>query len=543
MHLSIALGVGLSILIALLDPFLGLLPPLRITLLIVSLPLDAGLIAALVWRVDRFRQSKEAQKLVATDSSFNSASAYLQFILILAIFLTTSELVISWFPTITGVDLVLNIFRNLLVVLYYIKPSVNLVQFFDRPLWELRVPFKLSEVMEGKVDPSNVTVGVSKMSEFPKYEKLSYDSCVEIGACESACPATAAGRPLSPRIVVRKASLLGQESGDPDPFGKIKEEELWSCVTCGACVQSCPVAVKHLDVIYDLRRNLVNTGKLDKDKATMLQNLVQNQNPYGFNSSSRADWARDQGIDTLATNPSAEYLYWVGCVSSFDQRAQNVAKALSKILKKAGISFAILGTEEMCTGDPARRLGEEGRYQELAFQNIERLNNYKVKKIITSCPHCFNALKNEYPVFGGNYTVIHHSQLISDLIKEGKIKVKLKASSLTLHDACYAARYNSIFEEPREALSATTDDLREMHRIKDKTFCCGAGGSNYWYKVPNQKRTITSIRTEEAQRTGAKTLATECPFCLSMFEDSMRTSTSPMAVRDLAEIVAEEIND
>jgi Fe-S oxidoreductase len=315
-------------------------------------------------------------------------------------------------------------------------------------------------------------------------------------------------------------------------------------------VHSCPVAVKHLDIIYDLRRNLVSNGKIDKDKSTLLQNLTQNQNPYGLNSNSRADWARDQGIDTITSNPKAEYLYWVGCVSSFDQRAQNIAKSLSKILKRAGISFAILGNEELCNGDPARRLGEEGRYQELAYQNIEKMNSYGVKKVITTCPHCFNTIKNEYPSFGGNYEVIYHTQLISDLIKEGRIKIsrdKVKEISVTLHDACYAARYNNIFDEPREVLDATGSKIHEMHRNKDKTFCCGAGGSNYWYKVP-QQRTIAGIRTEEAAETGASTIATECPFCLTMFEDSTKLASSSsskigtkMDVKDLAELVAEQL--
>jgi Fe-S oxidoreductase len=545
MHLSIALGVGLSILIALIDPILSSVALLRDVLLAISLPLIAGLIAAFAWRIQRFIQGKKAQRLLHTNDSFNKASAYLQLILILAIVLTTAELIVSWFSSLILADLILNIFRNSLVILYYAKPSVNLVRNFDEPLPAIRLPFKLSDVMEGKVDASEITVGVGKMSEFPTKEKLSFDSCVEIGACESACPATAAGRTLSPRILVRKANLLGKvRASDLDPFQEITEDELWSCVTCGACVESCPVSVKHLDIIYDLRRNLVSAGKLDKDKSTLLQNLVQNQNPYGFSSSSRADWAKDIGIDTISSNPNAEYLYWVGCVASFDQRAQKIAKSLSKIMKEAKISFVILGREEMCNGDPARRLGEEGRYQELAYQNIERLNRYKVKKIVSSCPHCFNVLKNEYPSFGGNYEVIHHTQLISKLIKDGRLRISnanLKELSITLHDACYASRYNSISDEPRNVLDASSHDVREMRRRKEKTFCCGAGGSNYWYKVPQQK-TITSIRTEEALRTGASTLATECPFCLSMFEDSMRVNAdSKMIVRDVAEIVLEKM--
>ena len=441
-------------------------------------------------------------------------------------------------------DIALNIARNALVVVYYSKPTVNLIKQFDKPLSSLPLPFKLSDVLEGKVDASQIKMGVDNVSDFSASEKMSYDSCVEIGACESACPATAAGRPLSPRVLVREISLLAAKKGQSsNTFESVKDDELWSCTSCGACVHSCPVAVKHLDIVYDLRRTLESQGKLDKDKSSLLQNLSQNQNPYGLSSSSRADWARDQGIDTFESNPSAEYLYWIGCVSSFDQRAQNIAKSLAKVLKKAGVSFAILGKEEACNGDPARRLGEEGRYQELAYQNIEKMNSRGVKKVITSCPHCFNTLKNEYPLFGGRFDVTHHSQLISDLIGAGKItieKSKLKEISVTLHDACYAVRNNSKFDEPRKVLEASCSDVREMRRSKDKTFCCGAGGSNYWYKVPQQE-TISGIRTKEASDTGAGVIATECPFCLSMFEDSTRVSDTKMAVKDIAEIVAEQL--
>lgn len=550
MHLSIVLGVILSIAFVILDPVwsFSIFPILRLIFLAISIPLILGLLAAFVWRLQRLSQSKTVEKnLLHTSKEFTRASTRMQIVLIVMIAFTAIELVLSWFPNFNTYDAGLNILRNGLVVFFYSKPSVNLVRSFDKPLPDsLRLPFKLSEVMEGKVDASEIKIGVSQVSEFAEYEKLSYDSCVEIGACESSCPATAAGRPLSPRILVRKVSLLStQEGGEKlvDPLASIGEDELWSCTTCGACVHSCPVAVKHLDIIYDLRRNLVSNGKIDKDKSTLLQNLTQNQNPYGFNSSSRADWARDQGIDLFSSNPNAEYLYWVGCVSSFDQRAQNIAKSLSKILKHAGVSFAILGNDEICNGDPARRLGEEGRYQEMAYQNIERLNSLGAKKIIATCPHCFNTIKNEYPLFGGKYEVIYHTQLISDLIKSGKVKIskeKVNEISITLHDACYAARYNNIFDEPREVLEATGSKLHEMGRCKDKTFCCGAGGSNYWYKVP-QQRSIAGIRTEEAENTGASTIATECPFCMSMFEDSTRVANSKMKVRDVAELVADSL--
>jgi Fe-S oxidoreductase len=547
MHLSIALGVGLSIVAAVLEPALGYLPFLKDLILVASVPLIVGLVGAFVWRIQRFIQSKRVEReVLKTDRTFSSASTVLQLILILAIGLTTTELVFGWFTSFLLVGVLVGILRNLLVAIYYSRPSVNLIGYFDRPLSSVSIPFTLADILSGKTDASQVKVGVEHISEFGIREQLSYDSCVEIGACEAACPATASGRPLSPRVFVRKLSLLGREGKSPDlePLSVISEEELWSCTTCGSCVSACPVSVKHLDMIYDLRRDLVSKGKLDKEKSTMLENLAQNQNPYGFRSSTRGDWATGLGIDTIATNPSAEYIYWVGCVSSFDQRAQRIPRSLAKILKQAGVSFAILAKEEMCSGDPARRLGEEGRFQELAYQNIEKLNSLGAKKIITACPHCFNTLKNEYPAFGGEYEVVYYTELISDLVKDGKIRVpknRTEDISVTLHDSCYASRYNKIFDEPREALQASISELREMGRKKKKTFCCGAGGSNYWFKVP-QQRSIAGIRTEEAKETGADVIATECPYCLSMLDDTTKVMNTGMEVRDIAEIVAESLS-
>jgi len=542
MHLSIAAGVGLSIANAILDPVMGYVPPLRILFLVLSVPLTAGLLAAFAWRVQVYLRSKRVEESLKVGESFTSASTFLQVILMLAVALTASELVLLWIPSLVLLDGVVGVARNLLIAVYYSRPSVNLVANFDRPLAAMKTPFNLADVISGKVDASQISVGVGKVSDFDAKQRISFDSCVEIGACEASCPATAAGRPLSPRVLVRKVSLLeGAEAGGGGAFTTVADDELWSCTSCGACVASCPVGVKHLDVIYELRRDLVAKGRLDKEKSAMLENLAQTQNPYGFRNATRGDWTRELGVDTMATNPSAEYIYWVGCLSSFDQRAQRVAKALVTILKKAGISFAILGPEEACVGDPARRLGEEGRYQELAFQNIERLNSHGVKKIIATCPHCFNALKNEYPQFGGRYDVVYHSQLISDLIREGRVKVppeRVQKISVTLHDACYASRYNSVFEEPRNILGASVSDVREMGRKKEKTFCCGAGGSNYWFKVP-QQRSIAGIRTEEAHQTGAKEIATECPYCLSMLDDTTKVMNTGMEVKDVAELVAE----
>jgi Fe-S oxidoreductase len=542
MHLSIALGVGLTIVNSLVDPALDYIPYLRTAILVISVPLVVGLAAAFAWRVQRFVESKRVEADFKTGKPFTLASTLLQVVLMSAIALTASELILLWSPSFALVGGLLGIVRNGLVVVYYSRPSVNLIGYFDKPLASVSTPFKLADVLSGKTDPSQIRVGVGRVSEFDPAQRLSYDSCVEIGACEAACPATAAGRPLSPRVLVRKVSLLSKgASSSDDPFSTVGDDELWSCTSCGACVASCPVGVKHLDVIYDLRRDLVAKGKLDREKSAMLENLAQNQNPYGLTNERRGEWAKGLPVDTLSSNPSAEYVYWVGCISSFDQRAQRIAVAMAKIMKQAGISFAIMANEEKCTGDPARRLGEEGRYQELAYDNIGRLNAYGVKKIIATCPHCYNSLKNEYPGFGGTYEVVHHTQLISDLIRQGKVSIpkdKVQRISVTLHDACYAARYNNIFDEPRQVLDAAVAETKEMGRRKEKTFCCGAGGSNYWFKAP-QQRSMAGIRTEEAAKTGAKEIATECPFCLSMFDDSTKSSNSGLAVRDIAEIVAE----
>ena len=543
MHASIALGVGVSIAEVVLAPVLPALFALRILLLAVSVPAAAGLVVAFAWRVQRFVQSKSVERSLHTTSAFSSASTRMQGILMVAIALTASELVVAWFPAFALVDAAVSIVRNSLVVAYYVGPTVNLISKVGMRLPSVETPFVLSDIMSGKVDASTVRSGVGDYPDFSPKESLSFDSCVEIGACEASCPATAAGRPLSPRVLMRKLSLHSDAGGEGGPFAVVGEDELWSCTSCGACVSSCPVGVKHLDIVYDLRRDLVARGKLDKEKAGMLENLARSQNPYGFKQSDRAKWAEGLGVQAASESSRAEYVYWVGCVASFDQRAQRVAKSMAKIMKSAGVSFAILGQDEACVGDPARRLGEEGRYQELVYQNVEKLNSLGAKKVVTTCPHCFNSLKNEYPRFGGEYEVVHHTQLISDLIRSGRLKVtsdRVKEVSVTLHDACYASRYNNIFDEPREALGSSVSDVREMKRNGEKTFCCGAGGSNYWFKVPEQ-RTISGIRAKEAAETGAKAVATECPFCLSMLDDSSKVMGTGMEVRDVAEIVADAV--
>ena len=429
----------------------------------------------------------------------------------------------------------------------------------ERPAGRLSTPINYAEItkkMESNPDfVPDVDIGLRTTDSLKWPERLMLDSCTNCGRCEAACPANAAGRDLSPRSLVQDLkSRFYKDYSQARDFGAkavnlfesrtVRDGEAFSCVSCGACVYECPVDINQLDFIIDLRRSIVSDGRLDKKQSTMLSNLASSQNPYGQANSKRADWAKGLNVNTLAANPNAEDLLWVGCVGSFNQRSQSVVKSLVKIMQAAGVSFAILGSEEACSGDPARRLGEEGLYQQLAVENISKLNKYTVRKIVTTCPHCFNTIRNEYGVLGGNYEVIHHTQLLSDLIQEGKVTLSRTTTekvSVTLHDACYAARYNNIFDEPRKLLEQAGQELKEMKRCGNRTFCCGAGGSNYWYDMP-QQRSIAGIRTQEAKDTGASTLVTECPFCLVMFEDRAKTSESSLSVKDIAEIVGEELS-
>ena len=384
-------------------------------------------------------------------------------------------------------------------------------------------------------------------------------TCTECGRCTDVCPAANTGKPLSPRKIIvdirhrteEKAPLLIKGEENPEIMEKtlvhnyISDEELWSCTTCNACVYECPVTNEHLDAIIDMRRNLVlMESQFPNELNPLFKNLEVNFNPWAYNHQDRAAWAEGLNIKTMAEDSNAEYLFWVGCAGSYDARYQKVSKAFAKIMQKAGVEFRILGTEEKCNGDTARRLGNEYLAQMLMMENVETLNKYGVKKIVTACPHCYNSLKNEYPQFGGNFEVVHHTELIDKLIKENKIELTIDANEtkITYHDSCYLGRYNSIYDQPREILGQIEGvELLEMERSKDRGFCCGAGGGRMFMEENVGKR-INVERTEEAVNTGAETIASACPFCMTMLTDGTKAlDKEEIEVKDIAEIIAEHL--
>ncbi|RLC02305.1 MAG: (Fe-S)-binding protein, partial [Deltaproteobacteria bacterium] len=322
----------------------------------------------------------------------------------------------------------------------------------------------------------------------------------------------------------------------------IDTDTLWACTTCRACEEVCPVTIEHVPRIIAMRQGQTLMAETyPKELNTALKGLERNGNPWGIGYDKRADWAKGLGVKTMADDADVDYLLWVGCAGSFDDRTKKVSTSLVKILQKAGIDFAILGVEEKCTGDFARRVGNEMLYQMMAQENIETLNNYKVKKIITACPHCFNTLKHEYPQMDGNYQVIHHSEFIDQLVKEGKIALsKSLEGSLTYHDPCYLGRYNSVYDQPRSILkSLSKEGLKELHRHGRESFCCGAGGGRMWMEETIGKR-INLERAEEIVGQQVANVAVSCPFCLTMLEDGMKEldKEEEIKTRDIAELVA-----
>jgi len=417
----------------------------------------------------------------------------------------------------------------------------NIVLAPEKPRGQLSTPFSLAAMLTtGEVEtPPNFHAA----GDFSPLRRLALDACTNCGRCVEVCPANAAGRDLSPRDVVQDLGKQSRAAPKEDVFanGALRESELWACTTCNACVEACPVFINQVDYIVDFRRTLVAENRLDPMKRAFLENVGRASNPFGLPQQERQSWLVEAGVPTLRENPHPEYLYWVGCQGSYDPRGRRLTQSMVRILDAAKVNYAILGNEEVCTGEPVRRMGEEARFQELALRNIESIARSGAKKVVVHCPHCFNTFLNEYPELGADFKVVHHSQLIGELVAQGRLTLAKGEGVVTFHDPCNLGRVNGVYDAPREVIKAAEGfELVEMQRSREKSFCCGGGGANVWYQAPEKKK-IGALRMEEALKTGAKTLAVACPFCITMLEDAAKGPEGGLEVRDIAEIIAERL--
>ncbi len=459
---------------------------------------------------------------------------------------------------------------HLFAVLGFIAslPNLKLRHIFTSPLNIYFSSFKPKGEL-ASLDLENIeeaeSFGVANIEDFTWKQILDLDACTRCGRCQIVCPAHLSEKPLSPKRLIldlkkhwlaRGKELLAKsgkgKAAEEMPESQIiekviSEDTIWACTTCRACMEQCPVMIEHVQKVIDLRRYLVlMLSQFPKEVQPVLKNLTNNFNPWGIGFSSRGDWAAGLDVKTFSGQDESEILYFVGCAGAFDDRYKKVAQSFVKILNAAGIKFGILGVEEKCCGDSARRIGEEYLFQTLAQENIATFQQHHVKKIVTTCPHGYNTLKNEYPKFEGNFEVIHAVELIADLLKRGKISLKNNFNqSIVLHDSCYLGRYSNIYEQPRaivQSISGAT--LLEMERNRDKSFCCGAGGGRMWFEETLGKR-INNMRVEQALETKPDAVGVSCPFCLTMFEDGIKDKGVQDSVKtyDLIELVASLLED
>ncbi|MFH1728876.1 MAG: heterodisulfide reductase-related iron-sulfur binding cluster [Pseudomonadota bacterium] len=398
-----------------------------------------------------------------------------------------------------------------------------------------------------KLDLENSeSFGISNLAELTWKDVLDGFTCTECGRCTELCPANKTEKSLNPKEIILKIRdyvYANYKIKEDEKLGNILEEfilkkDIWSCTTCHACVTACPVLNEHLPKIFGLRQNQVlMEGDFPEEAQLVCKNIENNSNPWGIGSSERDKVLLDLDVPRISEKPDAEYLLYLGCAASFDERNKKVAKSLIKILKKAGVSFAVLGNEEKCCGETVRRIGNEYLFQMIAEENKAIFENYKIKKVITSCPHCFNTFKNEYPCFGLDLEVVHHTQFIDMLIKEGKLDISSKTEAkITYHDSCYLGRYNDIYNEPRSILQKICSNVFEMPNSKRKSFCCGAGGGRMWMEETEGKR-INIERAKQALATDADKIVVSCPYCLTMFEDAMKDLGENKEILDISEIV------
>jgi Fe-S oxidoreductase len=428
---------------------------------------------------------------------------------------------------------------------------INIALQADRQPGTLRTPFDLPAIIAADGDLDGIKSGFGSPAELSWDRRFMLDACIDCGRCEAVCPAQAAGRDLSPRLLIQalgadlRTSVADGQPPQEDVFvrGVLEEATVWSCLSCGACARECPAIIDQPGTIVELRRHLVEEGKVDDRQAALLSGLERNNNPLGLPSYQRSDWLTEMGVPTVAEEPDAEYLYWIGCMASYDPRARGVAVAMIRILRHVGISFAVLGSEEKCLGESQRKLGDEAGFQIRAMENIETFRSHNIRKVLTHCPHCMSTLTKDYPQFGSDMEVVHHSALLAELIQQGRVPAPLAGDTgtLTYHDPCNLGRLSGIYDPPREvAKFAGGEQFVELEQSRDKSFCCGAGGANYFYKVP-EEMSVSSLRLLQITAVGADTVATACPFCLGMLEDAASSSPgdkAPPKIADLAELVA-----
>jgi len=406
-------------------------------------------------------------------------------------------------------------------------------------------------------EESNEQFGVGKLEHLDKSLILDAYACIMCNRCQDVCPAYVTGKSLSPSaleinkryFINGNKSILskGQETETHLTEYALNDSALWACTSCGACSEICPVGNEPMLDILNIRRDKVMmTSDFPKELQGAFNGMERNQNPWNMNED-RLKWAKESDIEidvpTVDENPDFEILYWVGCAGAFDQRGQKIARSFSRILNKAGVNFAVLGDQENCTGDSARRAGNEYLFAMMAESNVDVLNNINAKKIVTTCPHCLHTLKNEYKQFGGNYEVVHHSQFIEELIKSGKITMdENKPDGLvSFHDPCYLGRHNRIFEAPRNSIESTGIELQELNRSRENSFCCGAGGAQMWKEEEKGEMAVRQNRISEADSLGIETLCTGCPFCMTMLSDAVNEKHSSIEVKDISQLVADHL--
>lgn len=478
-------------------------------------------------------------------------------------------------PDVLSQHLKISWWLHILIVYAFIVyvPHSKYFHMFTGPfnvLFRSQKPMGELEALELDVEKTEV-FGVEKASDYSWKDLLDAFSCMECGRCQDVCPAFASDKPLSPKMIILNLKKHLLKEGRKF-IGKKKDQiqslmadvysegEIWTCTTCGACMHVCPVEIEHIPKIVGVRQSQVlMESKFPSELNAFFRNMETNSNPWGIGFASRADWAQDLGVKLISEHPQSDYLFWVGCAGSFDEEGKKIARSMASIMEKAGVDFAILGTEEKCCGDSLRRLGNEYLFQMMAEENLQLFKKYQVKKIVVICPHGYNTFKNEYPALLEvlpsfspeererlqNIEIIHHVQLIARLLREGKLPPVSKSEEiLTYHDSCYLGRHNGIIREPREILKELgQSSLVELKNNREHSFCCGAGGGLMWTEESLGQR-VNHLRTDEVIDSQAKVVATSCPFCLTMLQDGLKDKqVVDIKAKDIARLVAESLSE